>query len=471
MNARKRHLHHPPVLLALLTVAALGVGCKETYQKRVGGFMASYRSGQFEQAAVLATATADAKQKDPAAILWRLEQGTALRTAGDYEASNAAFAMAEAKMDAERAKGGIAATAEVATLVVTADARPYLGTDYDRIMTNTYQALNNLELGEMDNAAAQLIRAYDRQKEAVIENAKRIEKAEKEAKDKGVDTQRASGDPKLQHQLDENFPDIDKWKVYANYVNPYAEFLQGLYFTMGGEDGSDRERGLLSFQRVAGMAPDNTQVSVDLALAEAIAQGNPPPALTYVIFETGTAPRRESVRIDLPLFVATRVDYVGVAFPKLNFNDNFASQLVVTAGGEAVPTQLLCDMDGVIYTEFKNRLPEEVTRALISAGIKSGGAYAASEATRSDAVANAAVRIGMSLYNFATNEADTRTWHTLPKQVQYARLPTPEDRTLTLTASGGATQTVTVAPGTVNVVVVRSTSATAPLKVSQFRLR
>jgi uncharacterized protein len=72
--------------------------------------------------------------------------------------------------------------------------------------------------------------------------------------------------------------------------------------------------------------------------------------------------------------------------------------------------------------------------------------------------------------NSATNIADTRTWTSLPKEFQYARLATPASRELTIDA-GGVQKTVALAPGSVNVVYVKSASPTAPLLVSSFVLK
>jgi hypothetical protein len=72
--------------------------------------------------------------------------------------------------------------------------------------------------------------------------------------------------------------------------------------------------------------------------------------------------------------------------------------------------------------------------------------------------------------NASTNIADTRTWQSLPKEFQYARIATPESRELLLTA-GEVQQTVTLEPGAVNVVYVKSASPTAPLLVSSFVLK
>jgi hypothetical protein len=78
--------------------------------------------------------------------------------------------------------------------------------------------------------------------------------------------------------------------------------------------------------------------------------------------------------------------------------------------------------------------------------------------------------LAMTAVNASTNIADTRTWLTLPKEFQYARLATPADRKLTLTA-GTQTKTITLDPGAVNVVYVKSVSTSSPLLVSQIILK
>jgi hypothetical protein len=71
----------------------------------------------------------------------------------------------------------------------------------------------------------------------------------------------------------------------------------------------------------------------------------------------------------------------------------------------------------------------------------------------------------------AVNIADERTWTTLPKEFQVARIPTPADRRIDLTAPNGVKTSVTVGDGTVNMVYVKSINASTPLRVSQFKLK
>jgi hypothetical protein len=147
-------------------------------------------------------------------------------------------------------------------------------------------------------------------------------------------------------------------KPYGDYVNPFSVFLDGLFFTVLGEGGSDLERGRKSFERVAAMVPENPFVRADLDAAASAAEGKAPEGVTYVIFETGTAAAREQVRVDIPTFVvSSRMPYVGAAFPKLKFNEAYVPSLGVKAGETTVNTATVASMDSVIANDFKNEWP------------------------------------------------------------------------------------------------------------------
>ena len=80
-------------------------------------------------------------------------------------------------------------------------------------------------------------------------------------------------------------------------------------------------------------------------------------------------------------------------------------------------------MDGVIAREFKDELPTVITRTIIAAGVKAGVAFAAHRATRDDPLLNLLTRVATTAYQYTVNNADLRTWRTLPKTISVARLP------------------------------------------------
>ena len=131
-------------------------------------------------------------------------------------------------------------------------------------------------------------------------------------------------------------------------------------------DGSDLERARKSFERVSAFLGDNDYIKQDLAAAEDAVNGKPLVPTTYIIFETGSAPVRDQIRIDIPTFWP-QLPYLGAAFPRLEFQNNYIPSLTVTADGtNTMSTALLASMDSVIGLDFKNELPTIITKTLIS---------------------------------------------------------------------------------------------------------
>ena len=237
-------------------------------------------------------------------------------------------------------------------------------------------------------------------------------------------------------------------------------------------DGSDLERARKSFERVTVFAPDNSYIKEDLAMVDGLLSGQQLPPTTFVIFETGCAPVRDQVRIDIPIIV-TKVSYIGAAFPTLKPQGSYVPFLTVSANGTRATTALVSDMDSVIGLDFKNEMPIVITKTIAATVVKGVAAYAANQAANQQSDwAGLLAQIGTAIYQAVVNISDERTWTTLPKQFLVCHVPTPPDRKIELeTPGGGLKIQVTIAPGTVNLVYVKSIDAISPLLVSQMKLK
>lgn len=509
---------------AALTVLALFAGCA-SYDSQTQAFNQASVSGslvaaipQIDQQVAKAAGSKDE-------IVFRLEQGATLRTAAladptlvpsilppppkvkkgeeppppppaptpaeirEFYAKRAleAFDKAEDRINRYEEEAKLKMGSEVGAALTNQATLPYRGRSYDKVMMNTYKALTYMMLGQKDSARVELNRALQRQRDAVAENEKRIAEAQEVAakaargelkdesgKSASYDSNQALNDPRtgpaLQAALDASLAPM---KPYGDYVNPFAVFLDGLFFTTLGEGGDDWERGRKSFERVAEMVPENSYLREDLAAAAHAAEGKTLEGVTYVIFETGASPRREQVRVDIPTFlVSSRLPYVGASFPKLTFSADYFGTLGVQAGDQQFNTATVASMDSVIANDFKNEWPTIVTKTMITAATKAIISAVVQKQVEDQGGMFAGLAAGLIMggINAATNVADTRTWSALPKEFQYARFATPESRQITITA-GATQQTVTIEPGSVNVVYVKSTSVNAPLHVSQFTLK
>lgn len=504
-------------VLCGLALLGLLTGCT-TYTTQSSDFRSSWQAGQLPAAATEVAKKAEKNANNQSTVVWSLEEATVYRTQALENAPPAtpagapsAFALGPAgvanapsyqesmfnrSIDAfnwaadriitydEQAKAKVAS--EAGAILTNPANLSYRGRPSDRIMLEAYQALNYLALKQPDNARVALNKVLQHQRDALETNAKRIEEAQAKAEEakegkiadeKGkaasYDAEQAMQDPRVAATLQEIDTELETdVRPYEVYVNPFAVFVDGLFFMTYGEDASDLERARKSIERVAAMAPESSFIKEDLALAEGLAYGKRPEGLTYVIFETGSAPYLDQIQIPIPLFLVTKkAEYTQCAIPRLKRMPDYVPAAEISVGDRTLQTELLSSMDSVVAREFKNEWPATLTKAIISAGIKGLIQYQVDKQLEKQSYSvQLAGMLATSIYNAATTIADTRSWTTLPKQFQYARFVTPEDRTITITV-GTTSRQVTIEPGKVNLVYVKSINPSVPAIVSQTVLR
>ncbi len=516
-------------ILSCAVGAALS-GCA-TYTETAGDAVAARRSGNTRAAAAEAAKLAQKHANDNDTVIFNLEAAAAYRalglsqiappapalataapTAGSdapaqpagaaaapsddwknqpYKQSLQYLAIADDKIDEwdEKAKHSISAGA---TMVVTnPQMTPYRGQVYDKIMASTYAALNYLAVGEPEKARASFNKAYNRQADAVAENAKRIEKeqekiaAAKEGKLKtedgketteSVDVSKSQEDPKAKAAMSDITQSLDgRIQAYGDYVNPFTVFADALFMTACSTDKQEQERGAKQFLRVASMVPENQFLKQDAAIAEEIASGRATmPKTTYVIFESGEAPHREELIIPIPLFLLKSDEppiYTQLPLYRLAFNDSFNPNASITAGGTQVSTSLVCNMDSVIAHDYRKNLSTMWLDAFLCASTKALLNYEINRQAKKNGDTTGMIIGGLfSIINATTTRADTRAWTSLPKTFSYARVATPEDGRLTISTPDNQTRSVTVPQGTVSVVYVKQIQPGQPLLVDTFKL-
>jgi hypothetical protein len=471
-------------LLAILATvaAAMTTGC-QTYAHK-NRVIVYWRAGDVP--AAVAEAKKRVEKSGPNGrdtVIWTLEEGATLRAQGNYQESNAAFDRAQTRMDEFAEKAKVSITRETGALLSNQANLPYEGRAYDGIMLNTYRALNFLALGEPENARPAMLRAYRWQQDAVADNARRIENAKKEmASNKdSVYMERAQQDPGLQAQIQQSMSGIKGLDAYADYVNPFTVYLDGMFFLADASSFSDLERANTSFQRVAGFNGMDEYIQRNLSLVEARMKNQPLPPTTWVIFETGCAPLRDQIRIDIPIIFAN-VSYIGAAFPTIVLQGDFHPSLNVAANGTNYLTHGVASMDAIVAQDFKNELPVIIAKTVASSVTKGVAAYFANQAAnQSSDWLGLLTQIGTAAYQASVNIADTRTWSTLPKEFQICCFPTPPDGKIEVMTGTGARIMVSLIPANqaksgaaangLNVVYVKSIAVGTPLMISQFILQ
>ena len=459
-------------LASFLPVVALLPAC-QTYQQQGNKAMQHWKNGETTLAVEEFGKLADKNVKSKDHIIWNLEYATALRSNNSPQHSLEVFQIAENKIDEYENKAKVSASREAGAAVSNQANLPYRGRSYDKIMLNTYKALNYWQINEPDKTRVEIFRAYQRQQDAVEENKRSIEKAQEEEqtiKEK-ESVAKAREDSAFQNQINTIKSNLENLKPYADYVNPFTVFLNGLYFLYHSEGATDLERSRKSFEQLLVLSPENTYIKQELDRVSDKANNLAFHPITYVIFETGSAPIREQIRIDIPIIIS-KVSYVGAAFPRLTFQEDYHYNLLVNAGNEVVPTQTIASMDSIVGQAFKKELPIIITKTLISTIVKATAAYLANEAADEAGTFVALfTRIGTAVAQAAVNIADLRTWTTLPKEFQYCPVLTPADGRLILTTPDGTQSAeLIVNPDSFHFIHVRSINRTSDLIVNYHNL-
>lgn len=437
----------------------------------------TFRRGNFTEAAE--EIRAYARRHDggtPQSVIAHIEHGSMARMVGRFAESDRAFAMAEARMAELDQSPGISTGERISTLARTPDRIAYEGFFYDRQFVAAYRALNALAMGEIEDARQHFVRADRWQTYAIIENRNRAERVREEqaaARRRVGSFDRIAGDPRLESATREKYGDLSQYEAYAEFANPYVDTLRAVYLMGVAESAADYDVARNLFRRIAGMAPENPYVRDDLELADRLAQGEVDrPDLTYVFFETGLAPFREQTRVSVPIFLVTDVaQIVPIAAPYIVFDETYVPALHASAPGGTHESALLASVDRIVAAEFYDQLPGLQTRMIAAAAFKVGVQAGLSEAgRRTDPLVHILAMIAGAIWAASTNEADLRTWATLPKHVEYTRFATPGDGRVTLDV-GGRRYSVAVEPDGINLVVVRSVRPGAPLLITNTALR
>lgn len=353
-------------------------------------------------------------------VVWMLQSGTSTRLLRDYKLSNEYFDRAEGLIKFYREK----ADKNVSNIWATATndtALAYEGTIYDGVMLNTYKAINYMITGQYDRARIEFNRATDRQRRAKEFYNTEIEKARAQIKEKDMRAYNNATNSQNMSILERKYPELKNFEPYPGFINPFTSYISALFFYLEG----DYDKAEFQIKQTAGIISDNEYINADF---ENITNRKGTSNTVWVIFENGLGPVKEEIRLDLPLFVSTnKVQYFGVALPRLRTRAAKYPYLVISDGQKRYNTKLLASMDRVIKTEFEKQYPEIFTRAIVSATTKAVAQYA----LQNDDNSTAALIVAM--YSLATTAADCRIWTTLPKEFQIARFEKPDSGRIEVT--------------------------------------
>ena len=405
-------------------------------------------------------------KKDDDTILWGIQGGLFARLCHDYKKSNELFDKAENKYKESVDKDNVVNNVfeGTASVLVNNNINEYEGNTYEKIMVNTYKALNFASINDYSNARIEFNRALDRQRRAkeyfekeIKEKKKELSKKSEKNKDniekKDVskkdiplfDSMSIAQNNETQKVIYKEFNDVlSDFKAYPDFVNPFTTYVSGIYFLLNGD--SKKAKELLKESNA--MAKDNKQIKSDYNLSKKITSlKKSKEKYAWVIFENGKSMVKEEIRIDIPLFLFTNnIQYTGIALPKVVERGNTYAYLDVNGKR----TDEICNMDRVIKTEFKKRFPTIVTEAVLNTVIKT--------VVQKQLNDNGGVFAGLAgaLYQGLTNKADVRSWTALPKNFQSTRVTLTDKPIVVKNDKGQIIKSIVIPKGKNAMIYVKS---------------
>lgn len=344
-------------------------------------------------------------------ILWTQLAGSLKRQCKDYKSSNLYFDLSEEyyKSEVDLENIGEKSLNAVGSILTNDNSIDYKGNIYEAIMVNTYKGLNFLSLGDFNNARVEFNRALDRQRRAKNEFHEEIENRRKQIQKESNNQQineSKSEDFVLKHYSEGVFKNF---RAYPDFINPFVTYISALFF-MSTKDYL-KARDLL--KEGFAMDPKNKSIKDDFYLvSQILSKKGIKDKYVWIIYENGKSTTKNEFRLDLPIFlVSNKVLYTGVSFPTLKPQNSSYEYLKVNKNR----TILISDMDRVVKTEFKTKLPYIITKTVARSISKT---VAQAELSKKEPIAG----VAMALFSAITNKSDIRSWTSLPKNFQATRV-------------------------------------------------
>jgi len=358
--------------------------------------------------------------------LSQLEKARLQFLANHWLASQKSFELAYAQIQAQEQAAKIQISKglkKVSAVVSNDNAIAYEIASYEQSMLHSYQALNYLYQGSLEGALVEVRRANLVQESALKTNQTEVYDAQKEMADKGVN----------RNKLYSNYPSMDNLigDVKNSFQNAYTFYLSGLLY----EAGKQPNDAYIDYKRAIEIYPDNTYLQQDvLRLAKKLGMheelsrfeqrfgryktiNKKKAGQVVVIFEQGIVNAKEEARLNLPIFnTNSNIKFFTFALPVYRGRLSTLTPLNINIDEKSYLSQEIVRLQSLATKDLQDQLPGLVTRQAIR--------LVAKEQIRQNLKKSGGDvgNILASLYNVASEKADTRSWSSLPDNVQIIKL-------------------------------------------------
>jgi len=397
-------------------------------------------------------------------VLFSMELGRVAQLEGDTDMSKMGFesAIQDIREQEDKAKySASGAAAQTGAVLINDKAIPYRAASFEKTLIHHYQALNYLALQDLDGAGVEVRRANETQKMSLNHYRSAVEKAES--------TEKYSSPDERDPNLIQVYAGLDEiaGSVKYSFQNAATYYVSSVIWEMMGEPND----AYIDCKRALEIVPNNRFLQADvvrlgkrLGMREDLADfarrfpkvANTPAdgtgrfkgkARLVVVLEEGFVPVKSEMSLAYPLFGAGSIGMISL--PMYAQAAPAAVPLTVSVAGKSLgQTVPICNVGALAARALEERMPGILTRQVARAVAK--GVAAAAADNSGDGLTSLAVM----LYNIFSEQADLRSWLTLPAHIQILNAWV-EPGTPTVTLGGGIwSEEVTLTAGKTTIVYV-----------------
>ena len=328
-------------------------------------------------------------------VVYLLNKGMLLRMNGDYAASNQAFEEAK-RLTSELSAVSLREQSE--SFIINDATRSYVGEEYEQVLVHIYEALNYLNMGQLDDARVEAVQV-DLELQAYHE---RFSKAGYTA-DAFARYLNGMIYEDLGETSDAMIAYRKAYEAYQGYQKKYGVAVPPLL-----------KHDLLRLTQEMGLDDELQRYQQAFGLDAKAVQRDPDDGEVVFILSDGLVPIKRQTSILVPNPRTNR--WIRISLPRYQYRTSGAAYARVSADGQQADTSVMENVAAIAIQNLQEKMPAITARAIARAVVKD---KLAAEAGRNG---DPLLGLMVNIAGIATEVADTRSWLTLPDNIQMTRL-------------------------------------------------
>lgn len=347
-------------------------------------------------------------------LLYLLDYGFVLHLAGYYDQSIAVLERAKKEYDQLFT---LSLTKEGFTWLMNDNVAPYRGEDFERVMINIVQAMNFVVLGNVEGA---LVEARN------VDHALKLINDQYSSEQKNVYREDAFARLLMAILYESGGTQADFNDAFISYQKALGIYQKDYQANYGVGVPQILKENILAMSGWMGTQEQNNYKNIFPDVAYSSLQEKEQKAEVYLLHYHGLSPIKHQTSIPIPL---PNGKFVKLAFPRYDkriYDQKPGTFKAQQTSGETIScsTELVENVEAIAYQNLENRKLRVMAKAVLRSGGKYLTEWAMEENIRQGGHEEAAdwFKYLSNLYNITSEQADLRSWQTLPAEVRLGRL-------------------------------------------------